>query len=428
MTLPEGHYILNVQQRSLPSGYLWNGTLSADHGDTFAITAGMEPLEIELQLAALHLALETPPEWGDGELLQAYIHPVDGQGLRTFANIDSEAGTMQVEIEPVPAGVYRVSLVRAGDERIWLPPTYEMDEADQVEVEAGEVKNYESTIPSPARLTGTMTGSWRELGTDRPLVKIFDQDSTRIHGTYVDGGGEFSVELYRDMRVRLTTQIDEIERWYGGSDFSGATEFNLELGRETHVDILESGIGGYLYGSGHGVDLYDQDGQLLGHSRIHPNERLFRFANLGPGTYYLRIQEGERWVAHWYDGADSIEAAAPVEIAEEGEIVWVRPTNLVEGGSISGQLLDPDGEPVRSALMELTRADYQPRVLRTQHVASEDGHYEQRYLENGEYKLSALTEAWGQVWYPGVADWDSAGVITIEDHSHLMGIDIQFLR
>jgi hypothetical protein len=423
--LPAGRYTIQTSIRQGTSGNLWNGTLSRDQADTFNVVEGMTSRRVDLHLSTLQVEIQTPPSW-DGRAISLEAVPAPGEGVNVYGYGVVADGQLIVPLLSVPHGTYRLRLgFIASTHKFWLPHTYQPDEADLVEVGVNELKTYQASIPSPAILTGAVDGSWIELQTGRPSLVLYTSDSIHVAAWGTDDQGTFTVEVYQEMRARLLIAIEGVLRWHGGDGFEEASELDLRLGQETGVEILESGIAGFLGADGQGVELYDEAGRRLGKSNLVGDDGLFRLPNLTPDRYYLRIDRGDHWIPHWFDGADEVESATPILIEEEGTVVWIEPVNLIEGGRISGQILDPNGEPILAGWVLVTGADPPQQDQHRHQVASEEGRYEIRHVEDGRFKVGAWTGTQNHTWYPGVADWDSAEVITIEGHEHLSGIDIQ---
>ncbi len=172
------------------------------------------------------------------------------------------------------------------------------------------------------------------------------------------------------------------------------------------------------------IKLCDDSGNVIAQTGGTGNARTFRFANLTPGTYFVRIPESQGWIDHWYNHADSFEHATPIEIATAGEVVWIDPT-LLEGARISGRVLDALGEPVIAASVVLTSSE-SDRSLRGSVLTRAGGEFDVIAIPDGSYKVGANTHSRGLVYYPSAAAWDSAGVITIQNHEDVTGIVIQY--
>ncbi len=153
---------------------------------------------------------------------------------------------------------------------------------------------------------------------------------------------------------------------------------------------------------------------------------------LSPGTCLVQIrprQEGTGFfLSQCYDGVDRIEDATPVEVAGDGTDTDIT-FHLVRGGEIRGELLNAQGQDVGGTLI-LTPANRQTAWAFVNW--SGIGVFRLRGLPDGAYKfgavagnLNAYTPGLPVRWYNGTADWDSATVITIQNHGIVSGIDVR---
>lgn len=426
--LPSGRFILNVSVQQAGSGYLHDGRLSETDADTVTVVEGQEPIRMDLELGSLTVRIEAPPEL-EGEEIALEVDKPDGRwGVRPQVGEVSD-GAVEVHFPAVNEGTYylRATMLRSGD-AFWLPPTYRQTEAVEITVTRGEPVTYETTIPTPAKLTGTIRGSWMELDADQPRLRMFNSDSKQIGSWRASDDGEFEMRVYETIRARLQSSIEGTVAWYGGVDYESATELDLTLGEESRIEIVESGLVLTVAQAGeddYRADLYDESGQRIGATSFGSGSMRGRFCNLQPALYYLYFHRSALWIDQWFDGTGSFETATPIEIAEAGQIVW-RDVDLVDGGSISGRLFGPDGQPLLSAYIRVSKFEEEYGPIRGFQVTDEEGMYRVDRLGDGDYRLWVQTNALGATWYPGVADPDSAEVITIEDHADLTGIDVRF--
>lgn len=428
LSVPVGRYTLWVRVGFLGAIYAYQGSLSSTDADTISIVEGTDPVEVNVSLGAARIVADTPPEW-EGTAVRLQLQPKEGYGA-VFARGEgtAQSGKLEVAIPVLIPGAYVARVHDPEGTVFWLPATHTMANADPIDVIAGVETVYEPVIPSPARLTGTITGTWIELSARHPELTLINSDSIKVGSRYAERNGDFELRVYEPMRARLLTNIEWVLGWYGGDSFASAAVIDLALGSEVNADIVESAISVRLDTNAccYKAELYDEEPEQIARINFYSGRDEFSVSNLSPGNYYIRFIGNSSRPTFWHDAADSIDSATPIEVTEEGQIVWIE-SSWVEGGSITGQVLDPAGQPVPTATLSLTLADTE-REQRRVHMADAEGWYKIENLHNGAYKLAAKTSVYPQTWYPGVAQHDSATVIAIEDWEDVEGITIQLLE
>jgi hypothetical protein len=135
----------------------------------------------------------------------------------------------------------------------------------------------------------------------------------------------------------------------------------------------------------------------------------------------LRILAGPTWIEQYYDRADSLASATPIQITEDGQVVWLN-LELENGGSIEGRLMRDDGAPAYGVPIDLVGpTGTQP--LRRGQSNDQEGGFTFSALPDGDYRVVAHpNEIDVPVWYPGVTDTAQAVVISIRDHADVTGI------
>ena len=111
---------------------------------------------------------------------------------------------------------------------------------------------------------------------------------------------------------------------------------------------------------------------------------------------------------------------------------------LEQGGSIHGSVLnDAPDAPARFALYVVTASqgetvghviDCDRYTIHLPPWEFERARAPRWAVSNRGVAQSDLLPSWeaptGTIWYPGTTNWDSAGVVTIVDHSAVSGIEI----
>ncbi len=410
-------------------GYLSHGSLGRTDVDTLVVGAGDDPVRADLVFGAARIELATPAAF-DGETLRTILAGQDSQvNVQISAIARPYEGLAVFYFPAVPAGNYRMIFSTANAS--WLPGGSTEEEGAGIAVEAGRESSYGTTLPTPATLRGTITGSWQELNLSRPYFTLVGADSMVIAEARAGEDGSYTVNVFGPVRARLLISIKGVVRWQGGNSFETATEFDLQPSQQTEVNIVESAIAGDL---GQTAEFYldapirlcDASGKVIAGASTGYGTDMFYFPNLVPGTYFIYIPRGPTWIDHWYDGADTFEQATPVEITSEGQVRWIYPA-LMPGASISGTVIDSQGRPIVGVLVRVTPGDDTGWIYDYRDLTGPAGTFEIRRFSDGSYKLGASLYS-DVVWYPSAASWDSAGTVTIQGHEDVTGIVIRFNR
>jgi len=435
VALPAADYRIAVRfQDSSLSGYILGRGLTIDprQAQTFQVVDAQE-IHADVFLSAAVLTLSAPAEL-EGESITATLQP--GGRLPGVVGVRDtvRAGQARISFPVGLPGQYQV-LVRIGElwnggaqneSSVWLPATYDRSEAEWVTLEEATETQIQGTIPPPGKITGSITGAWEELNATAPILTLVSETDTSTIATDRSPDGLYSLQVFAPVRARL--QIQEIlPRWYGGPSYASATVFDLQPPDVVSLDIHQSGIAGRIgristYGGT--VSVHDVSGTRIDVSQPTGVDGLFHFANLAAGTYYVHVDGDRTWVPQWYDGADSIAAGTPIVIAQEGEVQWIT-VHLSNGGTISGRISTNGSSAIYASVFAVIPGQEQGGYHAADTVVSSpDGEYRLAVLPNGDYKIGAVLTAGAlTLWYPGVADPDSATIVSIRDHGTVTGID-----
>jgi hypothetical protein len=230
------------------------------------------------------------------------------------------------------------------------------------------------------------------------------------------------------VRIVAGSWFDRVALWVGGDSFESATVFDLQAGEQTAgIEIKESGILCHLDWPDHDAEydvsviLTDPQGR-----QIHPyrwsSPGSIGIIGLSPGRYFLRLEHGCQvpWAPAWYDSSETLTGATPIDIATWGETVEIT-MHLVQGGRIEGAIL-PSPREAPSAHRVLLLDSEGASICES--VSDESfGEFAFLGLVDGVYRV-AVSLSWNERWwYPGTADPDSAGTITVTDHATVSGIE-----
>lgn len=459
MDAPAGRYRIGVLAN--PEGGSWetatwfywrrDGITSwSDLADTLQVENGASIDSIEFAFGGVALELELAPELiGHRLRIDAVQGPLpprrDGERFSRFA--PAESTRVEVAFDPLPPGRYRF-LVSDIDPAtpgqldgawLWLPDAMDEQDADTFRVLPGERTKIEARFaPEFYRVEGVVDGAWMTLEPGRrPSVGAYASDSTRLARAYCDASGAFALAIPWRIPLRLRVESFDTDVWFGAPDGGEGTVYPPPpSGTLAGLRVTDSAIDAELeYGDrseGGPLDLslWDEHG-----SRVSAQYHRLGSAVLhvpGPGKYRLKAvpsyEWDSDWLAQWFDGADSMESAAIIEVREPGEIrhLTLRPQL---GGRIEGSASDPTGGAVRNAYVFVTRADSEILIATVEVHA---GLFTARALPSGKYRIGADWNANGYwpgerdaaVWYPNALDWSEAEVITVTAPDTLTNIDL----
>jgi len=413
LDLPSDHYYISAApaEQTYFDPVLVSGT----------IDVGRDVRRVDLNGGSLTLRLEMPAS------LEGTSFEVEIQG--------NSGGSWQWRSGVVQGGVLEVlfPMVRPGDVRIgldteprpfWLPGTFDFREASAFAVSHRRPTTVEAAFPDYASVSGEVHGSWKQAGTLRPDVEAFALDSTLVARSRGVRESEYRLDLFLAQPVKLRTRARQASRWVGGETFAEATVHDLRAGDALEgIDIVESGILCTLEGPGerfeHSAILRVRDGTGREFSTSGGTETAI--VNLRPGRYFVRVfhecYTGENWASQWYDGADSLSGATPIDLGE-GELASVT-VHLEQGALIEGRLVGPHVGPGTHVSLELRRTD----GSRTCNDYIDHGEpFSFAGVDDGDYRLAAYVSQ-GLWWYPGTSSPDSAAVIEIRDHASATGLE-----
>lgn len=350
---------------------------------------------------------------------------------------------IHAEMRMVIPGRYRLGLRHESLGRVYLPATFDSTEADVVTVVAGQTTHHESSLPSPARISGHITGSWQALGMSSPRVEVWIGERT-VADSRADDDGAFDISLLLGGEARLVTWIDNVPGYFGGPDFESATVFDLRPGGHiAGVERVESALSIDLHGlslaePSYRVRLYDADGRDLtrrpnGNSGLSGQGPSFRCSNLLPGTVYLSLTPTNGfalWSSQFYDGGRTLAEADPILIPSGGGIAQIEMT-VHEGGRISGRILNDSQEIGWSSIyFEVYLADSPDEAVISRinywdiPYSFSTGAFVINQLHDGAYKFRARIGNHDWRYWPDADNFSDAGIITITDHGEVTGIDL----
>lgn len=425
LSVSPGDYLLRIDGFQCASFYN-HGTLRPDKPETLHVARGAS-VTASLRAGAFRVDLATPAELEGEHVLLRLQSTAD---CYTWGDaVTAAGGSVLLRIPNVLPGTYRMLVTVPDHGEIWLPGTTDFADADSVVIVAGEEKLYQASLPPAAILRGSLTGSWQELGY-LPGLALADPDLGRpiAFATVDPVDGSYELQVYGRIHGVLNIQIGGTTRWYGGTSPETATRIDIEPGEVVELNLRESGVAGWMNRpapqNGTELSLWDSQGTLRGRAWADGPRGFFRIANLETGTYFLKIQAGPTWIEQWHDKADSLAAATPIVVTEEGSVVWLD-LDLEDGGRVEGRLLRANGSPAYGLPVQLWRRS-EVQAIRNVTSNDEGGGFALLALPDGDYRLVAFPIAFGPpVFYPGVMDSAQAEILSIRDHAAITGLVFQ---
>lgn len=407
-------------------------TVPAGEAVAFQVgSAGNPAGPYDVRFGLLDVSLRTPPDLDSTQVAFRAI----GQGTFAFSELKPQSQAFQIRLPAFPGLPFRLSLY-FDDRALWLPPALQEDQAQVFTIPADSVVQFATALPAPARLAGTITGSWQRMGLTplvAPRVEACLADSSVLTGTAVAADGSFSMSCYVPEMVKVRVTIAGVLRWIGGRSFREATPESLRLGQTTTVSVVENGILCHFDPAGiiplaPTIALVDGSGNTLLSDTWTQGGLSAPIPNLDPGTYYLNIRPtafgSEAWLSQWFDGRDSLRVATPIVVQPGGEVTEIR-LHLVRGATLEGIYLPRRGLPGGGRIIVAPAGD-QAAEQPASYAREVTGGFEILGVPDGPYRLGAVpldTVNVPIIWYPGTADWDSAAVISVQNHLDIDHLD-----
>ena len=427
LSLQPGTYRIELNPR------IGLGYQSSDVSDTVHVESGVRFLEIRRGSLTARVRIPGAP---NGAWFTCGLEPSPPLDL-PYVNAIAQDERVEFKFPIVTLGAHRLQLRTIdGFRGWWLPGTNDPSAADAVIVQATRATLYETTVRNYATISGTIRGSWQEVGASRPDIRAYTLAGQELARTACAGDGTFTLGLFDVQPVRLVVSITWIGQWIGGDAFDTATTFDLHAGQHlTGISVVEGGILCQLEGPGlltshrAQVEVHEKSGRTYSVDSFGGNP--ISICNLRPGSYKLYVHgdcdyDGEPWASQWYAGADSMADATSIQVAEGHATRVVM--HLDHDGRIEGRVLDSAGQPVPAHVV-VYRGDA-PLCPDQYSDYARSSSFSIRGLGNGDYTLAAVVQdpfalgldpnLW---WYPGTSSPDSAEVLRIRNHATLTGIE-----
>jgi protocatechuate 3,4-dioxygenase beta subunit len=161
----------------------------------------------------------------------------------------------------------------------------------------------------------------------------------------------------------------------------------------------------------------------------------YLITGLAADDYYVRADYWNAWSGQtlWYPQALSMEEARPVAVTEGGEVTGIdfSFSSFKKEGSIKGQVLDAQGQPIANAGIQFMAAPDQINPWNWIWLYANtdaEGRYQIDYVPNGAYVAYCWAQSgweYAQRWWPDGETIEEAHTITISDEEQNWQVDFR---
>ena len=342
---PVGPCILEVGEFAIEASYGRDGAHPRwETPDTLLLTGG--GFRVDFALGSLLVEVAAPPAF-EGRSLSLDLYRLDDRAREVSWRFETVSGGRALfEFPLLFPFQYCLKWGPEYHERAWLPGTWDPDAAAVISVGADAPTTYETSITEPWYLEGSITGSWQVLRLDPPKLTAFAEDSSVVAEGATSSDGTYKLEVLLPEPVRLWVDISGMTRWLGGSDFDSAALYVGSPGEIVSAgSYIESGIecrferDDFSWWPDPDLSLYNAAGSRVTPEHFRPErDNPAPIPGLDPGVYFLQIQprsEWDPWLPQWYDHADSLGRATPIEVFPGGSVTRIT-AHLETGGRTIG--------------------------------------------------------------------------------------------
>ncbi|MBT7787977.1 MAG: T9SS type A sorting domain-containing protein [Calditrichaeota bacterium] len=471
MTTENGHYQFDVEADSyiLRAGSAPEGTwyyqvyypniMDVDEAEWVDVFNDIADVNFTLHAGGKFSGSVTPAEGGEFDQFA-----VSGQVMDENGNYFDVLYTFSLETPndytsiPVPPGMYTVRFATSPPD-MHAATFYNGQEMTIIEVTEREIlPDIDLALPLGGGITGSVSGDGTPLPGSYMYVYVLTDSPMSMYLPYtfgfVDGEGNFA--LYGLPVGDAYLQIYPSDPRYPGQFYGGVSELidatavpinSGEMTPDVNIDVelganffgtIRDPEGNFLPGDDFGVRAIDKNGgSLHGSVNYDPEDGTWRTRYaLTPGPHTLRFvpEYGGNFFQMNYIGGVNFAWEAEWFNLGVGDEIGPIDINFTWGGSISGTLTDPDGNPVpdQQVIVAIDGIEYQDENT------NNDGDYQFSNLPPGIY--TAYTEfeyheemEWddGQIWptiYSGnVTDQADAAEIEVVAQQDTE-MNLQFVR
>ncbi len=332
--------------------------------------------------------------------------------------------------------------------------TFNVSEADHIDVSSGDVTGIDLSLELGGGIAGTVTDSSTEegLGSIDLWVNRLDGDglwwgaTTDSNGNYLVNGlspDEYVIQAWDHQEIYVSEFHEDAVFWEDASSVwvSARQSVTDPLATEVNFELDVGGaIEGVVYHDANGNGVQDAGEPGLEGVGIHLEEFAdprryimggstdsngdFRVGGLPPGLD-MRVSVdtwGTDFLGGFYDGGDDSpttdsEQAIRVSVTAGGTTTGID-FGLGEGGSITGVVVDGDGNPIPGIHVNANSPEWG-----TGDNTDNQGQYILRGLFPGDYQVSTGGDPYRYEWYDNQTEWQAHTPVNVQAGVTTGGID-----
>ncbi|MBZ4486858.1 fibronectin type III domain-containing protein [Microbacterium sp. cx-55] len=431
--LIDGQYVA----RGLPAGeYRVSGRLGQNEffvADVVTVTAGEITTGIDLALPVAQI-VGTVRAHATGQPVYAYVRATWTEGSEwgqwtnsAYAYTESDTGEYRLSGIPAETPITLAFTRADSSDNVssqWWRNAATEDAATPIVLAAGAAPFVADAALLPGiRVTGRVTDAL----SGEPLEDVRVQYSGRTASD-----GTFEIYLDRPGQTEITTDATD-------DHIASRQSFDVPADGLDGVEIaLTRGypIAGTVSAANNGAPLSnvwlsvhpstDQWGEWT--SIYVTSDGTFRSAALAPGRYKLEaLNYSGLYVSQWYDGAATFDSAQEIVIVDQP--VDNLDVRMTLGGTVSGRVVDANGDPIAGAIVGVATAPVNgvvsffrglfaadsttSPILDIETTTDENGQFHLPALEPGDYTLYVYSPELGTTWFDGKSTRAQADVIHI---------------
>lgn len=338
--------------------------------------------------------------------------------------------------EGLSLGYYKVYVLEAegyAGNRLY-DGTYDWDKAKNIMVIPPDTT---AGINIGLELAGSISGYVYASDGITPLPQITILSEISEGG----GGGSSSAEngsyIIRGLRpgnYTLRTGDSGYPGWYAGefydSKFTGNTADIIHVSSGSNISNINFTLdeGGWITGrvfdeeTGEPISGFQLGACLLNGEGVTPApltsyDGSYKFA-LREGNYLINVFWTHGYVPEWYNNSYEFETATPVSVTFHQETSGIN-FYLSKAGSISGNIVDKDGNPVNGASIYA----FSDKFPGNGAISREDGNYEIEVLPSDDYLVQLTASGFNSQYYNKVSDPADATLVTVNAPDETKNID-----
>ncbi len=441
--IPSGYF--KVQFYDYNYGYLgewYNDKPDLDSADPIAVTAPEDVSGINAQLAMGGSISGTVTNTSGSPIDNISVYVYDAATGDYVLSSYTEADGSYV-VSGVPTGNYKVQFRdhHQGYLTEWYNDKPDLDSADPIAVTApDDVSGINAQLAMGGSISGKVTDQDGnpienvEINIyNAATVSYITYSYTDSSGNYVVSGipsGEYKVRFYDNASLYST-------EWYNDKpDSSSADPIVVTAPEDVSGINAQLTKGGSISGTvtdqdgspiaGVDVDAYAMDGDWISGAQTDALGK-YVVGGIPSGQYKVQFYASYfGYVNEWYNDKPNSNSADPIAVTAPNEVSGID-AQLIKGGSISGNVANTSGEPIKDIYVlvcDVATGDYL-------YSSSTDaaGNYVVSGVPSGQYKVHFRDYHQGYLteWYNDKPDFDSADPIAVTAPNDVSGVNAQLV-